>query len=791
MIANLLTAVLVATGATPQGGITGSIAGRIEPSDPLVFSGRQGQLQVNVPRLDDPGLRIDGRLDEEAWATAAVLTDFSQYEPVEGIPSTEATEIRVFYTSDAMYFGVRAFDREPELILARLGERDRAVFGDDWVRIMLDTFDDQRQAYVFYVNPLGLQTDGLWIEGMERRPGSGSSVSIDFNPDFIWDSDGRVTDEGWTAELKIPYVSLRFRQVPLQDWGVNVTREVKRRGFKQAWAPLTRNVSSTLAQSGRLVGLRDLKPRRLVEINPVSTGKRAGREVDGQFVRENVELEFGMNARYGITRNLVLDATFNPDFSQIEADANQITVNERFALYFPEKRPFFLEGTEIFRTPRNLVHTRQIADPSGGAKVTGKIGSFNVGYLGALDDAPKTLYGDSSSAVFNLLRLRRDIGSGSTVGLLYTDRTVAGGGGFNRVLAGDVRLLFSGRYTFTTQFAGSWTSAGLGETTRLQPLMLASLERSGRTFGFQVKFDDVHPEFRTESGFIPRVGDTETFGTVRATRFGKPGSTLEQLGIEVRGDAFFDHDEFWDGGSPFEAEIELQPTLSFKGDRSLAIILRDGFFRFRPEDYETYEVLGANGDTIPFTIPESLNHLKALAFIPRARVTNQIQANGRIYFREIPIYDEAARGFEVQIAPDITLRPTTALQVSLSHTYSRLWRRRDQSVYSTVNIPRLRTQYQFGKSLFMRAVVQYELEERSALRDPTTELPLVISGSAVDRSEAGTFQAQFLLSYEPSPGTIFFIGYTRLEAGERSYRLSRMDPTEDGLFVKLSYLFRL
>jgi hypothetical protein len=787
------SALAVAFQISPPG--APQVAGANDPdlaTDSLTFRGRMRELDVLIPRIERPDVKLDGHLDDEAWSGAALLTDFTQYEPVEGIASTEPTEVYVFYSSDAIYFGIRAADREPDLILARMGERDRVVFNDDWVRILLDTFDDQRQAYVFYVNPLGLQTDGLWIEGLRRGRGGygGSGVSIDYNPDFIWESNGRVTDDGWTAELKIPYVSLRFREAPVQSWGVNISREVKRKGFKQSWAPLTQNVSSTLAQSGRFVGLRDLKPRRLVEVNPVATGKRTGQEVDGQFSRNGFDPELGVNARYGLTQNLILDATVNPDFSQVEADVNRITVNERFALFFPEKRPFFLEGTEIFRTPRNLVHTRQIIDPTGGAKVTGKVGSFNVGYLGALDESPKTLDDKDDPALFNLFRIRRDVGAGSTIGLLYTDRTVTGGGEYNRVLASDARLLLGGRYTLTTQFAGSWTAED-GAGTALRPLVMADLARSGQNFGFQVKFDDVHPEFQTQTGFIPRVGDTELFGSIRMTNFGAPGSILERFNVRLMADAFFDHNEFWSGGTPFEAEVELVPTFSFKGDRSVTLIVRDGFFRFRPEVYSDYEVTAEDGQLNLFTVPGELTHMKALALVPRVRVTNQIQLSGRLYYREIPLFMEAARGLELQIAPDVTVQPTAALQLQLSHTYSQMWRQRDDSEFSTVNLSRVRTQYQFGKALFVRAIVQYELEERDALRDPTTELPLVIDGEPADRIEEGSFQGQFLLSYEPSPGTIFFIGYSRMEEGEKSYRLSRMRPVEDGLFVKLSYLFRM
>jgi hypothetical protein len=641
---------------------------------------------------------------------------------------------------------------------------------------------------VFYVNPLGIQTDGLWIEGMQRRVAS--SVSIDFNPDFVWESEGRVVEDGWIAEIKIPYTSLRFRQVRTQDWGVQIAREVRRTGFKQSWAPLTQNISNTLAQSGHLVGLQDLRPRRLLEINPVMTGKRVGQTVDGVYQQDSFEPDFGVNGRIGITQNLVLDATFNPDFSQVETDANQITVNERFALYFPEKRPFFLEGTEIFRTPRNLVHTRQIADPIGGAKLTGKLGSFNVGYLGAIDEAPKTLYGEDNSATFNLVRARRDIGAGSTLGVLYTDRSVLGTGRFNRVLSGDARFLFWQRYTFTTQFANSWTSVGAGEAIRVAPLVAAEIQRSGRTFQFQARFDDIHGDFRTETGFIPRVGDTEVFGRVQMSHFSRPGAPLEQIGIGLQGNTFHNHEEFWSRGRLYEGEVELHPQFTFRGGRALWFILRDGYFRFRPEDYAEYRVVGGSGEPEPFAVRDDLTHMLALGFIPRIRVSGDLQVNGRMYYREVPIYVEGSRGVELQTAPSVTLRLTSAAQLTLDYTYSRLWRTRDHTVFSMAHIPRTRLQYQFSKSLLVRGVVQYSLEERDALRDPTTERPILIYGIQQDAAQSGRFEGQFLLKYEPSPGTIFFIGYNRLMRGLANLRLSQMDLVGEGLFVKASYLLR-
>ncbi|MFQ5537259.1 MAG: DUF5916 domain-containing protein [Gemmatimonadota bacterium] len=799
-------------------------AGDGGPGAPRVFSGRKGELEVEIPRLDGADVAVDGRLDEPVWEQATVLADFTQYEPVEGIPATEPTEVRVFYTADAIYFGVHAFDSEPSEILAHLGERDRSVFGDDWIRIMLDTFDDQRQAYVFYVNPLGIQTDGLWIEGLQTRFGGfgRGGVSIDFNPDFIWESDGRVTDDGWTAEIRIPYVSLRFREVPVQDWGVQVAREVKRRGFKQSWAPLTKEISSTLAQSGRLVGLRDLRPKRLVEVNPVITGIRSGERRDGTFVRQDPDGDFGLNGRVGVTQNLVLDATYNPDFSQVEADANQIRINERFALFFPEKRAFFLEGTEIFNTPQRLVYTRRIVDPVAGAKLTGKVGAFQVGYIGAVDESPSTLQGGSGQALFNLVRLRRDVGNGSTVGLLYTDRSLTDGSGYyNRLFAGDVRLLFRNRYTLTAQVAGSLDHSSAQDTRiRPQPFLHTRFERSGTTFSWNLSLTDIDPDFRARSGFIPRLGDTELTGSISFTKYGAPGAFLERTSLRLVTNNFFRHEEFWDGARPFEHEIEIWPTFTFRGGRTLTFVLRNGYFRFEPQSYSRYAVQGDDGEVLEYQLPAPLKLMKAGGLIPRLRLNNSANLNGRMFFREVPIFAEGSRGLELQVGPELQLRPTTQLQLSLNHTFSRIWRRRQEtrldirstpgflpdgattlvrprtrthtSVFSTVNLSRLRIQYQYNKAITTRVLLQYDLEHQAQLRDPTTGRPILLGGAPVPEFRNSEFQGQFLLQYQPSPGTIFYIGYTRfMKTDALTYRLGRMNPVEDGLFLKISYLFRI
>ena len=758
------------------------------PGDSLVFNGRAGELRVTPPRIEEPAVDVDSRLDEDVWDEAAVLTGFTQYQPTEGIPAREPTEVLVFYGEEAIYFGIRARDRHPEEIRSSVAERD-GFLGDDWVRLMLDTYNRQQQAYLFYVNPRGIQTDGLWIEGLGDER-SVPTVPVDYNPDFIWQSDGRITEAGWVAEVRIPYVSLRFPESPVQDWGFNVARGIRHLGYNQSWAPLTQSISSTLEQQGTLANLRGVEPRRLREITPVVTGKWTGDRVDGSFRRSDPEPQVGLNARYGLTQNMVLGATINPDFSQVEADAGQIRVNERFALFFPEKRPFFLEGTEVFNTPTRLVHTRQVVDPIAGAKVTGRLGSVDVGYLGALDESPVSFGEAEHEAAFNLFRASKDLGSGSNVGFLYTDRSSLGGREYNRVAAGDARFRFGGRYNVTGQVAGAWTGERSAEDPGFAPLVSASMERTGRSFSWTFELEDVHPDFRAESGLIRRIGDARILGEGAVNFFTEPGSFLQSVGLELRTTEFFTHRGLWDLEAPFEAEVEFEPSLSFRGAHRASLVLRDGYFRFRPESYDDYSVERSDGSLRPFEVPSALTHMLAGSVSGSIHFSETLQLSGRTSYRQIPIYAEAGLGREFRVSPGIDLQATDQFSADLSYTLSRIWRERNETLFSRADITRLETQYMFSRWLFARAILQYDLQQRAALRDPGSGRQLWVDGQAAEAVSDGQFQAQLLVSYEPSPGTIFFLGYTRQEEGTRTYDLSRMQPVSDRIFVKASYLTR-
>jgi len=362
-----------------------------------------GAPGFEIPRIDQTPT-IDGQLDEPAWQRATRLTGFSEYRPVDGQKASDQTEVLIWYSPSALHFGIIAHDSSPGSIRATNADRDNIGL-DDSVRIYLDTFNDRRRAFIFGVNPLGVQEDGVQTEGsFNAGRALGVNGSVDLSPDYQFDSKGRVTSDGYVVEVRIPFKSLRYPSLTGATWGVNILRKTQRTGREDTWTD-ARRVASFLAQSGQMAGLSEVQRGVVTEVQPFVTGAANGTRTDATtFSRSSPEVSTGANLRLGFT-NTSVDATLNPDFSQVESDAAQVTVNERFALFFAEKRPFFLEGIELFATPNQLVYTRRIVDPIGGGKVTGKIGKTGFAVLSALDQ------GGARHTWSNIARLRRDVGT--------------------------------------------------------------------------------------------------------------------------------------------------------------------------------------------------------------------------------------------------------------------------------------------------------------------------------------------------------------------------------------------
>jgi Domain of unknown function (DUF5916) len=742
--------------------------------DPVAVVAGKGSPTAEIPRLE-ASIHIDGTLDESVWSQATRLTGFWQYQPVDGRPAEEQTEVLVWYAPDAIYFGVIAHDRNPAAIRATVADRDN-IDNDDYIVLDLDTFHDRRRAFFFAVNPLGAQSDGVRSEGA----GQVSSLvpgGTDKNPDFTWESKGQLTGQGYQVEIRIPFKSLRFPGSGAQSWGFNVTRVVQRTGYTDTWTDVRRANASFLGQEGALGGLHDLKRGVAVEAQPFVTATADGsRDAEtGRFTREDVNPDAGLNLRLGFT-SYALDATFNPDFSQVESDQGQVTVNERFALFFPEKRPFFLEGIELFGAPQTLVYTRRIVNPKAGAKLTGKFGQLGVAHLTAMDQT------DDADAWFNITRLRRDLGRNSIAGLIFTNRDQSEA--HNRVLAGDFRYVWS-LYYAQFQYGASWTSAAAG--TRTAPIWQAEYDRTGRSWGFNYLLNGLGAGFDDQAGFVNRLRSGVVNGHAfnRLTLYGDRGAALENLTVFFGSERTWLYDKF--GFTPgLEGDEQVDATFQLRGGWELNGHFERDFVNFQDSTFAHYTVGSAAG---PAYRPES----DFSGFVWQAKVTTPTwqRLGGSLLYRRgrAAIFQEGVTGRGWQLTGQLDLRPTSTVRVTATGTAFRLFHL-DGSEFARSIIPRLKLEYQPNRALFFRVIGEYRSERRATLRDPTTGDSLLVSGQPQPATDYNGLRLDLLASFEPTPGTVAFLGYGSTLESDREFNWSRLRRMNDGFFVKLAYEFR-
>ncbi len=734
----------------------------------------KGSPTAEIPRLESE-IQIDGKLEEPVWSQATRLTGFWQYQPVDGRPAEEETEVLVWYAADAIYFGIIASDRNPATIRATVADRDN-IDNEDYVVLDLDTFHDHRRAFFFAVNPLGVQADGVRSEGA----GQVSSLvpgSIDKNPDFTWDSKGRITDRGYEIEVRIPFRSLRYPGSRPQTWGFNVTRMVQRTGYTDTWTDVRRANASFLGQEGAIGGLRDMRHGVTVEAQPFVTatadGSRDG--VSGEFVRDDVNPDAGLNLRLGFS-SYALDATANPDFSQVESDEGQVTVNERFALFFPEKRPFFLEGIELFGSPQTLVYTRRIVNPKAGAKLTGKFGQLGVAHLTAVDET------GADDAWFNITRLRRDFGRNSIAGVTFTNRDQPGA--HNRVLAGDFRYVW-GLYYAQFQYGRSWTSDPAG--SRNAPIWQAEYDRTGRTWGFNYLLNGQGDGFDAQAGFVNRLRSGVVNGHAfnRLTHYGKRGALLENLTVFFGPERTWLYDDF--GFKPgLEGFEQLDATFQLRGGWELNGHVERQFVNFQDSTFAAYTIGSAVGS--PYRPVDDFS-----GFTGEVKVTTptwrQLGATLTYGRGRAAIFQEGTTGRGWQLVGSVDLRPTSTVRVTALGTVFRLFRL-DGSEFARSTIPRLKLEYQPNRALFFRVIGEYRSERRAALLDPSTGDSLFVGGAPQPTTEFNGLRLDLLASFEPTPGTVAFLGYGSSLESDREFNWSRLERVNDGFFVKLAYQVR-
>jgi hypothetical protein len=770
---------------------------------------------VAVPRIAEGAAVVDGRLDEPVWGRAAVLRDFWQYLPVDGVPADDSTTVLVWYAPDAIYFGIRAW-QDSAGVRATVADRDR-VFGDDYVEVLLDTFHDRRRAYLFGVNPLGAQADGTLQDAARtavnmQTAAAGGAYAVDLSPDFVYESRGRLTAHGYEVEIRIPFQTLRYRSGETQDWGINVIRKVQATGHEHTWAPVRLSDASYLAASGVLRGLTGLRAGLVLDLTPEMTSSvTGGPGPSGGWDYRGGRPQLGGTVRWGVTSNLTVNGTANPDFSQVESDVAQIQYDPRDALYYPEKRPFFLDGIEYFRTPVQLMYTRRLADPVAAFKVTGKTGRVSLAALSGVDDASRSVTG-ASNPVYNWLRMRYDLGGRSTLGVAVADREERGL--FNRVGAVDGRLVFGEAWSLVFQGGGSAT--GAGGNAAWGPFWTATLNRAGRGFGLTAWFRGYHPDFRASGGYLSRLGTAYAGLQPGFTRYGAPGALVESWTANILLDGRWDYDRLFAGDVPNDPRMHFNAGLTFRGGWQLSAALLLESFMYPPELYGDYAVMGCAvtgtplpGDTVPpacaspFAPPRRLPNTDVAVTLATPRFQG-FSLDGNLVVGRDENFDEWASATIVIGTLDLTWRPSDQLRVNLLYNHQQYIRPSDGSTVRVRRVPRLKLEYQLTRSIFLRFVGQYDAQRVAALRDDgRSGAPLLLCATRdpatgacggyryATATASNALQVDWLFSFRPTPGTVAFAGYGSGLEEPDAFRFRALRRVADGFFAKLSYLFRL
>jgi hypothetical protein len=708
---------------------------------------------VEPPRFEEDAieLAIDGQLDEAIWDQAAVAETFYLFEPVdEGFPDHQ-TRVRIFYTRPALYLAFEC-EASPEDLHVALSPRDASPEGD-YVAVLLDTFADGQRAYSFTVSAAASQLDERVVWGL----------GFDASWDTTFEAEVSIGDAGYVVEMRIPFRDLRFSDEPEQRWGIQLKRRSWRDQQTAVWARQERDIQNEIQQFGR-ISLRDIESGSDLQLLPSLTvswvddaevDEACELEVDaGTFSTCGVDINYGLGARYLLGSALTLDAVFNPDFSQVEADPGLLTLNERFALFLEERRPFFLEGRDIFQSEPNIVYTRSIGRPLAGLKLTGSVAErTRLGLLATYDlEAPDSVLdpdfsvprdddGEPLSQVTTVVgRVEQDVLASSRVGLFLVDREYTGESrGFNRLGGPNYRFELGDNWIVSGMALGSWAE----DLVAGEPIwgIGSQLDVEWRVERWTVLLEDIwlDRDFRAESGFITRTGyhalrlklDHLYYSDRPLMRFISPG---------IQSQVFFDSET----GELFEGFFEANTWWSFD-DRNYVYV-----------DYthalEDVEATRFNTNQIYFEAGST----QWPAFSPAVSVTL-----AEDILRDPSLWegDEAELGSSLTLDLFITSQPISRLAMEATLRLRSLYRDFLSRELLTQRIARFESTYLFSNALNLRLIVEFLSPEEELSFDT-------------------------LLSYVPSPGTVFFLGYQDIESVADGFELITR-----GAFLKFSYLW--
>lgn len=716
---------------------------------------------ITIPRVTQAPKLEDYLNASSHHPDALKIADFLQREPGDGVPVSEPTTVYLSYDEKNLYLVFVCKD-EPGQVRAHLSKRESSD-GDDIVGVLLDTFHDRRRAYEFFVNPLGIQMDGIATEGQ----------GDDFSFDTLWHSEGRVTDDGFVAWIAIPFKSLRFNSSPRQTWGIGLIRVISRKNEQSFWPYVTRKIQGFAQQLATLEGLEGISRGRNIQLTPYGFAAHS-RFLDPRIpaFRSETDARAGLDAKIVLKDALTVDITVNPDFSQVESDEPQVTINQRFEVFFPEKRPFFLENAGFFQTPENLFFSRRIVDPQFGMRLTAKVGGWVLGGLLADDRAPgkrvaedDRLRGDR--AAIGVVRVQRDLANQSTAGLLVTSRDF--GASSNRVFAFDTRLKLDEHWVFTGQAIASRTRELDGEHMNGADYF-AELNYSDRHFNYDAQYNDRSPTFRSDLGFINRVDIR------RAQQFARYQWIPKQGLVQSFGPSGYVSINYDRQGRLQDRTVHAEFGISLSNTTSFSI--------GRDESFELFNGIGFRKHLTGVSFDTSM--LRWLSFGAEFG-----QGTGVNFFPAAGIEPFLANTTNGQFS--FTVKPTSQLSLQQTYIYSRLGTRfesADPAIPASVGIfnnhlMRSKINYQFTRELSLRAILDYD-----------AVLP---NESLIAADRAKRFNADFLVTYLVHPGTAFYAGYS---SGLENLALSRTLPpalirtnspgtiTGKQFFVKVSYQLR-
>lgn len=779
----------------PENTIPPSVGNKNAPALPP-----EKQNPVEITYFETPP-SIDGVIDEEIWQSAAVLKDFYETQPGDNDSPTFPTDVLIGYDSKNLYLAVKATDTSGSL-RATIPRRDD-IFADDHVIFYLDTFHDKQRAYILAFSPLGIQQDGLFNE----------ATGEDYSVDIVMTSKGVVSENGYTIEVAIPFKSFRFASGKDNPWGIHIIRRKKNPNNEQnSWMPLDRTKSGFLNQEGRINGFDRIGKEKTLELIPSIVAAQTGRRVrptpvgpvnpvvdTGRIVNEGINTDIGLTAKFVPSPDFTIDLAINPDFAQVEADQPVITANQRFPIFFPERRPFFLERIDVFNTPLSILNTRVIVDPEVALKFTGQKDRNTFGMLVALDKAPGNFSEDERNdpdllpfierfidkkAFIGVGRFSRDFGKENNIGVIASTYNFVEEN--NHVAAIDGRFRLDKKTTFRFQVAGTHTRRGFGA---IEPDIRTlngfgyqyRYQIDGRNFGLVFTGAGRTRNFVADVGFVRRTDTNNSELALSYLSNPKKDSVLISWELLNLSQTNFD----WNGSSQF-FNNNSQMRLNFQKEGLIGFGYQRGFERLFEKEFggpgnflgpdnerstnrNVYYIFGGVTPSKKISVYAEINYFDgAFDFdfgagpkFPRVSPAALLDPNALL---------DPGAGKEFLFYSQIIYQPTDSLRFTLDYTKNKLERKDTKKLAFDENLFTFRASYQFTKFLFTRAKIDYS-----------------VLNSRLD--------GQYLFGWNPNPGTAVFLGYNdNSSINGFSPITQQREPgfvqNSRTFFVKFSYLFR-